>query len=718
MPRRKSKPRVSPAAFFRVTKRNTGQAETVWEHLRNLMSRELHEEVILMYEVTNLCDADSHFNLPTTFEDTETFFEIGRAYFLTHRYALCDHIYKTMIETFPMPKFPEEQTTESDFCEHTVKYARHECLMKMKKLYDAYACLTTIENPTVPLKLKAAYLSVVNASAKKPRERKTVYKWKPVKFDENQFRSNNPSKNCNSSLGAASQFVRNQKSEVPRDFCEKFAQKFAGNSERHNVEMWLKAQQAAGKRDFSRAILYLKRMTHANSRVQSEMGKFYFKLGRKDQARRVLQAVFERNVRWVEGMDLLAFLLWEDENKFGNQLEHLSRNLLDLWPDRAETFIAAGYMTINLDWYTAYEHSARALGAAEVATEQNARAILLRAQCLIKMKRANDAMRQLQEGVSRDKNNVELFRELCLLMLEHDDHREAKNQVTNLVLNNPNDLNAKILKVHVFISANSRTRETHNTNTDIIGMMEEILQEYPHSVGDVIELLDEYYKSNLTEPCKNLMELIEKHKKRILHDKMRLYHNLQAEYNLRCQKPTKSYKHAIAAQILGEDVNGAYMSRIEQEYRNNCQHLLDEQFSICSTPPSSAISSPNPKSSRKRGKSSTSSCFENTPSCSYNLRSRQSSIGTPVPPNLSNESIDRDLDLNFSMTTLTANNLRNDFQIFSPDLEERQSSSGEEEMMETEENHRVVHEEDQENYDDEESEEEFEVEGEESEEDE
>ncbi|CAB3405848.1 unnamed protein product [Caenorhabditis bovis] len=467
-----------------------------------------------------------------------------------------------------------EVTNVQDYLAEKVAIEHSYSLEMMGKYYDCYATLTKVKANHLPEQINKSLRELPKKSegTREPPKRKV---WKIARYDVGSFKENSTALGC-----ATQMFKDNMKCSVSvNGLPDSLLYQITGN-ERHDVRYWLLAHKYYGLNKLANAIHFLKKISHTNCRILSELGKFNYDLGRRDLARENLLAAFNANDRWIDRMDLLASLL--DDRKYVSELQRLSDRLLKFYPDRPETIIAMGYMSKyiqDLDTHSTLQLASRALSIAEPGSDQYGQAIIFRVKCLRKQGRYVESVDYLREAIKADSRNPDFHAMLADLLLSNDEFREAKTVVNNFCHIHPTDVNAKLLKIHVYINVINRNKDVVSS-VDVVKMMDDVLTAHPCFVESIINLLQEYFISNDPSKCERIMEKVKQNRHFVTHNKIAQYHNLFAVFEAKTHRPVHAYNHMTRALTLGAQIDSTQINALDNEMRNYGQPSFDIENSI------------------------------------------------------------------------------------------------------------------------------------------
>lgn len=566
---------------------------SVWKHLKMLSKHNYAEDSILLYEITNQSTSSNRWFVPENEIDFGTFQRLCEFYDRTRRYAQAGAILKAIIQTFPNQRpfsYPnassfvpeaeriEETATEIDKKDY-IWYCYYCVLQKTNKLKDAYEALNNIRGQTYKHQ-KDEEMPRLLRQLRNSTESDLVIPepWKPELPDENSSRI------CSSSLGPILSLLKQNKADGR--LVKRFSEQFIG-TERNDVYWWLKAHEAIGKDKTYDAIACLKKMSHHNPRVLTEMARLNYQIDKRDEARRLLRTAHAIDPLWIDGMDLLAFLCIGDFATHENLIEKLATTLNREWPHRVETYVVNGFMVHQMDLDMAWSFSNRAMRCAVPGTDQFVFAVHLKAYCLRTFeakarppdveKYKNEAHALLEEAVEAMPKSTDLGLLYVDTLLEDEEgHRAAKIFATKFLHQNPDNVHAKLLKVHVLVNGVSRNPEANHTKSqDLFVLLEEVIADHPHILAAYCFLLNEYSRLKQNDKCKEVLERLRAARPLISPAKTHKYHRIMADYLLKFKQVIPAYEHLMAAMATGAAVDHAMMANFESELNSSSEITHD-----------------------------------------------------------------------------------------------------------------------------------------------
>uniref|UniRef100_A0A8R1DQ45 Uncharacterized protein n=2 Tax=Caenorhabditis japonica TaxID=281687 RepID=A0A8R1DQ45_CAEJA len=584
---------------------------TIWEHLSRLAKLNLIEDTLLLYEVTNQSTSSNRYRVPTDPVEFDTYLQVCEFYDKTKRFAQACAILKTIIATFPnqrpfsypsiyvpVPKDERRIETEKEIeSRDYVYYCLYCTLQKTNKLKEALEALTHIRGTTYITQKEQEMRSLISQMKQCPgTQPNSPEPWKPDVPVENN------AKICSSALDAVALILKSQNHGDPT-LARRFAAQFIGN-DMINVYWWLKSAEAVGQNKNFEAIACLRKMTHQNPRVLTQMARLNYEMDKRDEARRLLKTAHAIDPLWIDGMDMLAFLClgedFQDLPANSDFLEGLITTLEREWPHRVETLTVSGFVAHQVDLDLARALSNRAMRCAVPGTDQYIYAAHLKVYCLrtleLKVRNSDilhDEMHSfLEEVVEIMPHSPDLALLYVDTLLEDEEgHRNAKIFATKFLHENPNNVHAKLLKVHVLVNGITRNPDVNHT-PELLRLLEEITTDYPHILSGFSFLLGEYERSKSLSKCREVVEKLNAARPLFSQAKTPKYHRLKVEYMLKMKDIVPAYQHLMAAIATGAviDVNtmATYeaeiqkMANLSSEYRN--LEFLDRQIVRSVTP--------------------------------------------------------------------------------------------------------------------------------------
>ncbi|ULT98145.1 hypothetical protein L5515_012837 [Caenorhabditis briggsae] len=555
----------------------------IWEHLRILCEHGYAEDTILLYEITNQGQNGSRLALARTEADGNIYKCICEFYDKTKRYAQAGAILKTFIASFDMSIAftPGELREPESFEEYNqlehqdnVWFSYACVLQKTNKFSEAYAALNKICGPYLEKKNQEMPRLLRQLKKEEVGDCVPPEPWSSELPDENSSRI------CSSSLGPVMSLLRKNKAD--EFLLVRYVSQFIG-TERRDVFHWLKSVEAVGKNKIYEAIAHLRKMSHQNARVLTEMARLNYLIGKKDEARRLLSRAHYRDPLWIDGMELLAFLLigeyFRDFNQNQVALEELASMLTREWPHRIETAIVNGFVAHQVDLDLASAFANRAMSCAVAGTEPYVYAVYLktyvRRAFLAKMKgpeaetHKRETREFLEQSVEAMQNNSDLgLLYVDTLLQEENGHREAKIFATKFLHANRTNVNAKLLKVHVLVNGINRNPEASHPK-EMYYLLQEVINEHPHVLSAYCYLITEYSRLKDDARCKEVFERLTASRQLMPPTKTHKYHILQADFLLKSRIVIPAYEHLMAAMATGAIVDPNLMSSYEAEFASS-----------------------------------------------------------------------------------------------------------------------------------------------------
>uniref|UniRef100_A0A1I7TPW4 TPR_REGION domain-containing protein n=1 Tax=Caenorhabditis tropicalis TaxID=1561998 RepID=A0A1I7TPW4_9PELO len=560
---------------------------SVWKHLKILCDHNYAEDSILLYEITNQSTSSDRWVVPENNTDYETYIKVCELYDKTKRYAQAGAILRSIIQTFPNQRpfscpststhVPEEERVELSANEleqrDYIWYCYYCILQKSNKLKEAHEALRNVRGPAYK-KQRDDEMPRLLHQMKYTNDSDLVIpeQWRAELPDENSARI------CSSSLGPIMSLLKQNKADAT--LVKRFSEQFIG-TERNDVYWWLKSYEAIGKDKPYEAIACLKKMSHQNPRVLTEMARLNYQIDKRDEARRLLRTAHSIDCLWIDGMDLLAFLCIGDFATYSNLIEGLATTLSREWPHRIETYVVNGFMVHQMDLDMAWSYSNRAMKCAVPGTDQYVFAVHLKAYCLRTLevkarapdveKHKNEAHRLLEAAVEAMPNSTDLGLLYVDTLLEDEDgHRAAKIFATKFLHQNPDNVHAKLLKVHVLVNGVTRNPDANHTKCqDLFTLLEEVIADHPHILAAYCFLLNEYSRLKKDDKCGEVLERLMKARQLISPTKTHKYHKIRADYLLKFKKVIPAYEHLMAAIATGASVDQTMMSSYESEFNTS-----------------------------------------------------------------------------------------------------------------------------------------------------
>ncbi|CCD66726.1 TPR-like protein [Caenorhabditis elegans] len=573
------RPRQSTNTPLRMLKRPI----SVWKHLYILSQHGFAEDSILLYEITNQSTSSNRWIVPDNEQDFATYQKIAEFYEKTKRYAQAGAILKSIIQTFRnerpfsypscstyMPQDDRREDTDEELkLKDYTWFCYYSILQKSNKLKEAYEALKHIRGPQMKSRRDVEIPRLVRRIKNQEESDLLVPEtWKADLPDENSARI------CSSSLGPVLSLLKKNKADST--LVKRFSEQFTG-TERNDVYWWLKSAEAVGNYRIYDAIACLKRMSHQNPRVLTEMARLNYQIDKKDEARRLLRTAHNNDSLWIDGMDLLAFLCIGDFTQHAALIENLATTLNREWPHRAETCTVNGFMAQQIDTELAWSFAERARKMVFPGTEQYVFAVHLRAYVLRTMelksrgadveRYRNQAHRILLEAVESMPNNTDLGVLYVDTLLEDEDsgHREAKIFATRFLHDNQNNVQAKLLKVHVLVNGVSRNPDANHTK-ELFQLLEDVITEHPHILAAYCFLLNEYARLKNSDKCNEILEKLTAARPLISQGKTHKFHKMKADYLLKTRDVIPAYEHLMAAFATGAMVDQAMIANYESEF--------------------------------------------------------------------------------------------------------------------------------------------------------
>ncbi|EGT53869.1 hypothetical protein CAEBREN_04424 [Caenorhabditis brenneri] len=576
--RRSRPPATTPMEMLR-------RPVSVWKHLKILSDRGHAEDSILLYEITNQSTSSTRWFVPEDRVEFKTYQKICEFYDKTKRYAQAGAILKSIIQTFPNQRpFSRPSVTthvaEEDKIELVpdqqdqmdyIWYCYYCILQKTNKLEEAYEALKHIRGQAYKNQKEEELPRILNQIKYVSDTDLTVpEQWKSELPDENSARI------CSSSIGPILSLLKQKKAD--KSLVKRYSEQFIG-TERHDVYWWLKAAEAIGQDKTYEAIACLKKMSHQNPRVLTEMARLNYQIDKRDEARRLLRTAHSVDPLWVDGMDLLAFLCIGDFATHEKLIEELASTLNKEWPHRIETFVVNGFMVHQVDLDMAWCFSNRAMKCAVPGTDQYVFAVHLKAYCLRTLevkarppeveKYKLEALKLLEEAVDSMPSSTDLGLLYVDTLLEDEEgHRTAKIFATKFLHENPDNVHAKLLKVHVLVNGVSRNPEVNHTK-DLFTLLEEVIADHPHIMAAYCFLLNEHARLKNDDKCHEILERLSAARPLISPAKTHKYHRIRADYLLKFKKVIPAYEHLMAAMATGSLVDQAMMANYESEFNSS-----------------------------------------------------------------------------------------------------------------------------------------------------
>ncbi|KAF1759726.1 hypothetical protein GCK72_016193 [Caenorhabditis remanei] len=561
----------------------------LWQHLKILADHAYAEDALLLYEITNQSTSSTRWTVPENPEEFEVFHQLGNFYDKTKRYAQANAIFKTIIQTFPnktpfsRPSLSFPKGNEEDEVVETPREIEdrdftwmclYRTLQKTNKLKEAYEALKHVRGKTyTPQKLSE--MKRVKRQLKKEEPLSTAV---PEQCD-NELPDENSARICSSSLGPVMSVLLKGKGDAT--LVKRFSDQFLG-TERSDVFWWLKSMESVGKQHIYDAIACLEKMSHHNPRVLTAMARLNYRIGKRDEARRLLRTAHANDPLWIDGMDLLAFLCIGDIAQYETLIEELATTLNTEWPHRVETYVVNGFMVHQMDLDMARAFANRAMKCAAPRSDQYVFAVHLKAYCLrtleVKAEGEANADKYRQETLrflEECFQSMPTSNDLCRLIIDNflekkETHCLAKSFATKFLHNSPKNVYAKLLIIHVLI--NDENLDSNNANQEtkeLYQLLEEVIDEHPHILAAYCFLLSEYARLKNNEKCKKILDKLTAARHLISPVETHKFHRMKADYMLNFRQVIPAYEHLMAAIATGAVVDQAQMAVYELEFASS-----------------------------------------------------------------------------------------------------------------------------------------------------
>lgn len=518
--------------------------------------------------------------------DWQTYKGICEFYDKTKRFAQAGAILRSIIRTFTVNvsfstdsmREPESREEYAELEHQDNVWFSYFCILqKTNKFQEAFAALSNVTGPYLPLKEQEMPRLLRQLRREDRAEVVPPAPWSVDLPDENSARI------CPSSIGPIMSLLRKGKADDM--LLLRYVSQFTGN-ERRDLFHWLKSSEAIGKHNTYLAIAHLKKMSHQNGRVLYEMARLNYQINKKDEARRLLSTAHYRDPLWIDGMDLLGFILigeyFKDFEANEALLVELATTLTNEWPHRIETAIVNGFVSHQTDLDMAWSFANRAMECAVPGTEQYVYAVHLKAYCMRAeesrckdaeaLKWNQDARKFLEESVTEMPNSADLgLLYVDTILQDEGGHRDAKIFATKFLHENQHTVNAKLLKVHVLVNGISRNPDASQPKyfQEMYQLLREVIAEHPHILSAYCYLITEYSRLKDDAGCKEVFERLSEARQLMTPAKTHKYHMLKADYALKTRVVIPAYEHLMAAMATGAVVDANLMTRYEAEFASS-----------------------------------------------------------------------------------------------------------------------------------------------------
>ncbi|MFH4977430.1 hypothetical protein AB6A40_004139 [Gnathostoma spinigerum] len=468
--------------------------ETFYGQICKLYELELYEDVILLSELS-----DARTLSPPSLA---TFFAIcADSYYQVGNYAKSQEAFyhaiscvKSLSSPLPDQKYREEE----------LKFRLHKCLLKQNKREEAISVLGSISEVNMPVKVKASLARLYAVSGKPDKRssatqatRNSLIYYKKVVGE------------CPEAVDALSVLLRNGISLTS-------SLKWGPT-----VHIWLAAQKAVGENNGTKAISLLSTVAGNNHRIITEMGRLHHLIGERQKALLQLQKAHSLDCSSCLSMDLLAFILAQDQKV--KELEDLAASLMESH-ESFEAWIAYAFLA------KCQRKSDAALYFAEKASQfsehlMNPMVVLVKSFVLIEKGRFDEAVQLLRDALMFSPDNFDLHEALVHAYLLQDKMQEALLSSCNCRHQFGED-NARALYLYATV-----TSRDESTIKDAQEILEQAISTSPDLLDAVFLLVDLYDR---TQNYEKAVALLRKQTETIVNSRL---HRILGDFLSKTNRP-------------------------------------------------------------------------------------------------------------------------------------------------------------------------------------
>ncbi|CAJ0579750.1 unnamed protein product, partial [Mesorhabditis spiculigera] len=441
----------------------------LFDVLQQHFNNELYEEVIFCYNVAldkrlggerneamaQVFLADSHFHCGNLSEAKRLYYNSIK-------------LYKSLTRAVPAKNLSEVE----------VRFRLHQCLVKLGKSEEALTVLAAIPAENAPPKVKYALYKL---SAKFCKRRSlTNDRLKDMVFS------------CPTAFSCISDYLKCEGANADGDLMREV--------EDDGIRRYLEASVISAVCPF-KAAQHLSTIAPAHSTfVRVEAGRFFNQVGLRSDAKSSLWKAFQSNNDLTDGMGLLAYLLYRDDDM--KDLESLAVTIMDRNEHCMEAWICFGYLArlqnkLDRALHFAFKATTMTVGKA------HSDALLLKANLLLDRERNESAAQHLHDLLAEDPRNLDAYEALVGLHLGSNRMREASSVLKQCISHMKQPLPGRVRVLEAAIKMRDES-----CNKDAEQILEETVERSPWLHDAVGMLIDAYKEQKCHEKGASLCQKI------------------------------------------------------------------------------------------------------------------------------------------------------------------------------------------------------------------